>query len=292
MPRLLCFGLLASSLLFGQASVHDLLEKKTLQLIERADVRLDGILGVVAIDLTDGHTISYNGKTIFPQASSIKIPIMIQVMSDIKQGKVSWEKSVAISKADVVDSSTRFEEALKATGQMTVRQLVEAMIEASDNAATNKLIELVGMANVNRTLDGMQLRQTRLRRRMIDIAAATRNEENVSTPLEMASLVAKLYRGEVVDKAASAEMLNILSRVKADMRAAIPANVRVAAKPGELTGVRCETGIIFLDKRPFALSVASAFLANEISPVPEITKILFHHFEMVARSNKYGRSLQ
>ena len=171
MPHLLVFSLLASGVLFGQASVHDLLEKKTLQLIERADVRLDGILGVVAIDLTDGHTISYNGKTIFPQASSIKIPIMIQVMSDIKQGKVSWEKSVAISKADVVDSSRRFEEALKATGQMTVRQLVEAMIEASDNAATNKLIELVGMANVNRTLDGMQLRQTRLRRKMIDIAA-------------------------------------------------------------------------------------------------------------------------
>ena len=292
MPRLLFFSLLASGVLFGQASVIDLLEKKTLQLIERADVRLDGILGVVAIDLTDGHTISYNGKTIFPQASSIKIPIMIQVLSDIKQGIVSWEKSVAISQADVVDSSTRFEEALKATGKMTVRQLVEAMIEASDNAATNKLIELVGMANVNRTLDGMQLRQTRLRRKMIDIAAATRNEENVSTPLEMATLVAKLYRGEVVDKAASAEMLNILSRVKADMRAAIPANVRVAAKPGELTGVRCETGIIFLDKRPFALSVASAFLANETSPVPEITKILFHHFEMEARSNKYGRSLQ
>ena len=202
------------------------------------------------------------------------------------------DQDVPVALKNAVDNSPRFKAAAESTGKMTIRQLIEAMIEVSDNASTNALIELVGIANVNAWLDSVQLKQTRLRRKMIDIAAATRNEENVSTPLEMATLAAKLYRGEVIDKTASAEMIEILSRVKGDIRSSIPESVRVAAKPGELTGVRCETGIVYLDKRPFAISVAGAFLGDKANPVPEAVKIIFHHFELLAKSNRYGRGLQ
>ena len=65
-----------------------------------------------------------------------------------------------------------------------------------------------------------------------------------------------------------------------------------AAKPGELTGVRCETGVVFLPKRPFALSIASTFLDEGRNPVGDVTRILFEHFEKIARSNKYGNKLQ
>ncbi len=292
MYRLLIFACTLAISGFSQTSVQDLLEKRTLKQIEAVASAMDGVLGFAAIDLTTGQTISFNGNIVFPQASSIKIPIMIQVFRDLRLGKLKIDQSITITPAEVVDSSERFETAAKSAGRITVRELVEAMIVASDNAATNKLIQLVGMANVNRSTETLQLRHTRLQRKMIDIAAATRNEENVSTPLEMATLAAKLYRGEVVDKAASGEMLEIMSRVKADMRAAIPSAIRVAAKPGQLTGVLCETGVVYLDKRPFALSVAGTFLALDKSPVPEVTKIIFHHFEMIARSNKFGRGLQ
>ena len=285
--------LLLSADCLGQArQVDGLLEKKTIHALEDLAAKLDGVMGVAAIDLTTGHTISLNGATVFPQASSIKIPIMIQVFRQIGQGKLRMDQEAPVDLKSLVDSSPRFKAAAESTGKMTIRQLIEAMIEVSDNASTNVLFQLVGMANVNAWLDSVQLKQTRLRRKMIDIAAATRNEENVSTPLEMAALAAKLYYGQVIDKAASADMLEILSRVKGDMRAAIPVGVRVAAKPGELTGVRCETGIVYLDKRPFALSVAGAYLGENMNPVPEATVIIFHHFEMLAKSNRYGRSLQ
>ena len=292
MNRLLQLALTLSISAFSQTSVQDLLEKRTLKQIDAVASSLDGVLGFAAIDLTNGHTISLNGNTVFPQASSIKIPIMIQVFRDLRQGKLKMDQAIPIAPAEVVESSQQFENAAKSTGKMTVRELVEAMIIASDNAATNKLIQLVGMANINRSTEALQLRQTRLQRKMIDVAAAARNEENVSTPLEMATLAVKLYRGEVVDKVASAQMLEIMSRVKDDMRAAIPPTIRVAAKPGQLTGVLCETGVVYLDKRPFALSVAGTFLALDKSPVPDVTKIIFHHFEMIARSNKFGRGLQ
>ena len=68
--------------------------------------------------------------------------------------------------------------------------------------------------------------------------------------------------------------------------------VRVAAKPGELNQVKCETGVIFLDRRPFVLSVASTFNGGDHNPLQEMIRIFFHHFEMLNHSNRYGRSLQ
>ena len=277
---------------FPQTSVADLWEQKTLSRLKQFDAQWDGVIGAVAIDLTTGHVINYNGNAVFPQASSIKIPVMIQIFRDVRAGKLQMDQEVAISMNDSVADSKRFDAAAKSAGKMKLRELIEAMIEISDNAATNKLIAMAGMAQVNRTLDEMSLINTRLRRKMIDIAAATRDEENVSTPMDMARLVEMLYRGKVVDEAASKEMLDIMTRSNADMRKAVPAAVRVAAKPGELNQVKCETGVIFLDRRPFVLSVASTFNGGDHNPLQEMIRIFFHHFEMLNHSNRYGRSLQ
>ena len=65
-------------------------------------------------------------------------------------------------------------------------------------------------------------------------------------------------------------------------------NVPVASKPGELTGVRCETGFVLLAGRPFALSVASSFLTEPENPVPAVAKLVYEHFARLARSNRYG----
>ena len=105
---------------------------------------------------------------------------------------------------------------------MTVEDLVTAMIETSDNTATNRLIALVGMERVNAMLDRPGFRQTRLRRIMLDAEAAARNDENVSTPMEMAKLAELIYRGKAVDADSSRRMTEIMNLVSADFRAAIP----------------------------------------------------------------------
>ena len=292
MLRFISFALVFAVCGLAQSSVAELWEQKTLSRLKMLDAQWDGVIGAVAIDLTTGHVINYNGNAVFPQASSIKIPVMIQIFRDVRAGKLQMDQEVAISMSESVADSKRFDAAAKSGGKMRLRELIEAMIEMSDNAATNKLIEMAGMAQVNRTLDEMSLINTRLRRKMIDIAAATRDEENVSTPMDMARLVEMLYRGKVVDETASKEMLDIMTRTNADIRKAVPEAVRVAAKPGELNQVKCETGIIFLDKRPFALSVASTFNGGDRNPLQEMIRIIFHHFEMLNHSNRYGRSLQ
>ena len=292
MTFLYLFSFFLTAALYSQTSVSDLWEQKTLARLKQLDASWDGVLGAAAIDLTSGQVISYNGGAIFPQASSIKIPVMIQVFRDVQTGKLRMDQKVPVNVAESVSESPRFDAAAKTTGEMPLLDLVVAMMELSDNAATNKLINLVGMAQVNRTLDELRFINTRLRRKMIDIAAATRNEENVSTPMDMARLVELLYRGKVVNEAASKQMLAIMSLANADFRKTIRATVRVASKPGSLNQVKCETGIVFLHNRPFALSVASTFNRGESNPLADMIKIFFHHFEMLANSNRYGRSLQ
>ena len=83
-------------------------------------------------------------------------------------------------------------------------------------------------------------------------------------------------------------ILAMMKLVKADFRKAIPAGVEVAAKPGELTGVRCESGVVYLKGRPFALSVMTTYLGKEESPVDAVARIVYEHYERVARGNRYG----
>ena len=270
-------------------TVSELLERKTLARIAAFDQQLDGILGVTAIDLTTGHEFSYHGDAVFPQASSIKIPIMLQMFKAASAGALSLDETVTLQPNEYAGGSGVLQEQLKrGPAQATIRQIITAMMEESDNTATNWCIRKVGMATVNRTLDELGLLQTRLRRIMMDQAAATRDEENVSSPREMARLAMLLYQHKLAGTAETMDMLAIMKLVKAGFRQAIPAAVEVAAKPGELTGVRCETGIVYLKGRPFVLSVMSAYLAKEESPVPAVTRIVFDHFDRLARGNRYG----
>ena len=165
------------------------------------------------------------------------------------------------------------------------------MIIYSDNSATNQCIDLVGMENVNRLLAQFGLRATHLRRKMMDSAAVARGDENVSTPLELARLMEMIYRGTAADAASSKEMLDVLKRVKAGMRAVVPEGIEVAAKPGDLPGVHCEVGTVLLPGRPFVLNVMSAFLDESADPVGPVTAIVLEHFRKIAASNQYGRRL-
>jgi beta-lactamase class A len=270
----------------GAEPVGALLETKLLDRIRAVEAGTDGVVGVAAIDLSTGQPFAYRGDVVFPQASSIKIPIMMQVFEQAAAGRIKLDELVRIDPKEAVQGSGHLRLMLRERAMnATVLELVTAMIETSDNTATNKLISLVGMDRVNAMLDRLGFRQTRLRRVMLDAAAAERNDENVSTPLEMARLAELLYRGKLDG---SNRMIEILKLVRADFRSAVPAAIAVAAKPGELTGVRCETGIVYAKNRPFALSVASTFLTEPQNPVPAIAALVYGHFEKLGRSNQYG----
>jgi len=166
-------------------------------------------------------------------------------------------------------------------------------VSVSDNSATNILIDRVGMDNVNKLLDKLGLKNTRLRRKMMDINAAKEGRENVSTPLEMMALLEMLYRGKILNKAMTEDFFKILSTHKESaLLRGLPDGTKAATKPGALEGVRNDSGIIFAKNRPFILCIMTTYLRNERAgeqAISDITAAAFRQFDRLGRASEYGR---
>jgi beta-lactamase class A len=278
----------------AETAVNHLWELKQYAKIRAVDEGLNGVLGVATIDLNSGRVFVYNGEAQFPTASSIKIPIMIQMFRDARAGKFAWTDQVTLGAKDNVGGSEGpLQEKLnRGAVTLSIRELVEHMIVYSDNSATNRCIDIVGMARVNALLAEFGTRSTHLRRKMMDVVAAAHGNENVSTPLELARVVERLYRGTAADPESCREMLGIMKKVNQWMRPVIPPGIEVASKPGDLDGVRCEVGLVYLPKRPFVVNVMSTYLDENANPVGKVTGIVFEYFSKLAGANEYGRKIQ
>jgi beta-lactamase class A len=289
---ILVFMTLGLASCLGQ-SLESLLWEKLGQRVAAFDKDMDGVLGVAVVDLTTGKRWGYHADTLFTQASLIKVPLLIEVFRLKEAGQLRFDEKVTIRQAEVVGGSGVLRNRLT-NGAVTVpvEEIVREMVASSDNTATNWLIRRVGMANVNKTMRELGFNETKLQRVMIDQAAASRNEENVSTPDEMATMLERIYRGQILSKPACEGMLNYMRLVKDDMRKAVPAEIDVASKPGEVTGVRTETGIVYLKNRPFVLSVMGSYLSEEqvvkSSPVEMVTRIVFAHMSKLDAGNAFG----
>jgi beta-lactamase class A len=180
--------------------------------------------------------------------------------------------------------------------RVTNRDLAQFMIAVSDNAATNVLIDRVGKDNVNAMLRNFGLTKTMLRRKMMDIAAAKRGDENVSTPQEMSRLLEAIYKGKALNKELTDQFVKQLSTLKESyIPRELPIGVQVANKPGSLEGVRTDSGIIFAKNRPFAISVMTAYDCDEGAAeraISEIALEAYRHFEMRGKTTEYGRVLE
>jgi beta-lactamase class A len=133
---------------------------------------------------------------------------------------------------------------------------------------------------------------------MLDLDAARRGNENTSTPREMLMLLEAVRAGKILDALHREEFWRILRLPKdssqSHFRRAVPADVQVANKTGSLDGVRCESGVVELEGRPFILSVMTAYLAGDAegeAAIEEIARIAFHYFSRLAMSSEYGRRL-
>jgi beta-lactamase class A len=149
------------------------------------------------------------------------------------------------------------------------------------------------MENVNALLDSLGLKNTRLRRKMMDLKAASEGRENTSTPSDMMTLLESIYRGKVLNKTLTDDFFNILSiRKNSWIPRDLPESLKVADKDGELEGVRTNSGIIFLEQRPYILCIMTTYLRRERDGEEAIRKIsleAYRMFDRLARASEYGR---
>jgi beta-lactamase class A len=279
----------------------DLFWKKMEARLDEIVERFDGVMAVAIVDLTDDRSILKNADRVFPTASSIKIAILLELYRQEQQarsgtpGKAKLDDAYTFDAKDLVDDSQIMVGLTSGVTRLTNRDLAQFTVAVSDNAAANVLIDRVGMQNVNATLRNLGLTKTMLRRKMMDIAAAKRGEENVSTPKEMTGLLEAIYKGKALDKELNEALLKQLSTKKESyIPRQLPPDVQVANKPGDLDGVRTDSGIVFAKNRAFAISVMTAYdpdgRAAE-SAIAEIALEAFHYFEMRGKTTEYGRVL-
>jgi beta-lactamase class A len=261
--------------------------------IEKIAGSHDGVMGVAIKDLTTGEEILINDQLTFPTGSSIKIPILIELHKQAAEGKYKLTDQRWVERQDKVGGSGVIVNFGDHTSQLSLRDLATLMIVLSDNTATNMLIDQVGMANVNRTLDELGLKQIRLRRKMIDQAASARGDENTATPREAMALMEKLYRGQVVNRQLSDDALKILKiRKSSPIPRLLPDSVEIANKPGNLEGVACDWAVVYVPNRPYAIAVMTNYNGPNSEAaddaIAKVSKLAYDYFTRLSRSTGYG----
>jgi len=272
---------------------EQILWQKLAATVNEVDGKLDGVLAVAILDLSTGQKYLLHADEVMPTASSIKIAILAELSRQAQQSKLKLTDFYTLQQSDLVGGSGITSVFSPGMTRLTLRDVAGLMISVSDNSATNVIIDRVGMENVNALLDSLGLTHTRLRRKMMDLKAASEGRENVANPREMMLLLENLYRGKVLNKQMTEDFFNLLSVHKESyIPHNLPEDVKVANKPGELEGVRNDSGIVFAGKRPYVISVMTTYLRRERDGGEAITKIsdaAYQMFDRLSRSSELGR---
>lgn len=250
---------------------------ETLKLdIEKELAKNEGTFAVAFKDLQTGDTLFINARETFHAASTMKTPVMIEVYKQAHEGVWSLTDSVDVKNEfksivdgslyslDSTDDSER--NLYKQVGKKrTVADLTYDMIIVSSNLATNLVIEYVDARKVTQTMRELGAKDIQVLRGVEDNKAYQQGLNNTTTAFDLMLIFEHLAKGELVSKEACDDMIRILldQKFKEIIPAKLPVEVKVAHKTGSITGVRHDSGIVFLpDGRKYVLVLLSKEMKN------------------------------
>jgi beta-lactamase class A len=250
---------------------------------QQVQARIQGFPGKVTLyakNLQSGASYGVGAENPVRTASTIKLAIMVECFFEAAEGKLQWSEPLKVSAGEKV-SGTGVVQDLSEGDELPIRDMVDLMIVLSDNTATNLILNRIGGDAVNARMAQLGFPQTRVMRKILGdrndlkpfpsgITIEGAKLENKkwgigrSSPREMAAILEKLYRGELVSKAASDEMLAILKRqrdhdgIGRDMK-----DITIASKSGALDHLRSDVGIVYSQHGPIAMAIT-------VEDIPEI----------------------
>jgi len=258
------------------------LDTALLGLLER-QAPANGTVGLVVRNLTTGAEASINADRVFPAASLYKVPIMVEAVRQIRLGRLSSDQQFTVQRAHWVPGSGVLQS--RVGDSIPVRELLRLLIAESDNIAAMMLIDATGLNNINQTMSGLGLAGTRL----LDYRAQGANNgigPYSTSPADMAALMDTIATGRLVDQEASDEALRLLGQKQASdlLGEALPWNVKVAHKWGEIPGARHDAGIIFTPKFQYVLIVMTENVDPRGSPsyIRDLSRTIYDFFEQSA----------
>ena len=286
----------------GQVSATRGVPLTATQLAAKIDAMIDAAPAHVAVDIVmnDGTTLyQREPESLFDAASLYKLGIMVEVYHERDSGLLTFDDPVTLFPGFFYEEDSVYDPSVDVYAQFSVGDLLTSMITSSSNVAAQALLNLVGTDQVNATMAGLGLTNTRILwspvadvaggsgtawvplspvRSTILISSVARSFResttvpavssadgayDVTTAGDMAHLFEQLVAGTVLSPGTSAEMLALLSRQEIDDRipADLPPGTRVAHKTGDLDALLHDAGVIYAPKGPIVV----VLMADEIT---------------------------
>lgn len=240
----------------GELMMDRIRELNVLESIRAQMDEISGHTGFYYKNLTTGMEYGVRAQEAFLAASVIKLPLYLHILRRAEQGTLDMAQTITVTDEDKVPicgALTLF------TGNVTadIRTLCRLMISISDNTATNVLIRLCGINEINEAFRAMGLEKTVLRRRLFDRAASLAGIQNTICPREIGMLLEQLYRNEFGNEKTCTEAIETMNLQQVDhkLNGKLCGSVRIAHKTGEDDDLSNDVGIVFA-KQPFIICFA------------------------------------
>ena len=226
-------------------------------------------VGLAYMDLASRDTLYINPDTSFHAASTMKVPVMIELFRQASNGSFAMNQELLIVNqfASIVDGSAfALDEGSDSdstlyhrVGQrVRIDTLLRHMITRSSNFATNVLIGLVGAQAVTHTMRSLGAQRIQVLRGVEDGKAFDKGLNNTTTARDLAIILRAIEEGRAAPPDATRQMREILlaQEFNEKIPAGVPAGVPVAHKTGEITAHSHDAAIVYpRGKSPYVLVV-------------------------------------
>ncbi|NLG99978.1 MAG: serine hydrolase [Chloroflexi bacterium] len=247
-------------------------------------------MGVAIHHIETGQEVMLNADELFALASVVKVPVLVEAFRQIEENRLRLtDRWTLVQEVKALGSGilTELDNGLP----LTVQDLLVLMIIISDNTATDMLMQRLGIDNIDRNLHALGFENIHTAHTLTEIftdmlPSADPNqdrsklaaweaehgvnkdgwayrmgpENNVGSPRDLTCLMTKIYKGEIISRSACDQMLAILLRQHLNDRIPrfLPLGTKVAHKTGTFSGVRNDSGIIYVnDNSHVAVTILS-----------------------------------
>jgi beta-lactamase class A len=295
MRRLLCIFWLTIAATPARAQTSELSAK-----IGAVIARIPGAGVAVSFrDLATGETLDVGADVDFHAASTMKIPVMLEVLRSVEAGRLSLDQPVLLVNRfhSIVDGSAYALDAgddsdssvyARIGDRVRVRELLERMIVRSSNLATNALIALVGAEQANATAHTLGATHMRVLRGVEDSKAFAAGQNNTTTSADLAALLVGVERGDALSTEHVALMKKILlaQEFNDGIPAGVPHGIPVAHKTGSITATLHDAAIVYPPGRaPYVLVVLTRGIPDERvarAMIVDVSRLVWEHLSAPA----------
>jgi beta-lactamase class A len=250
--------------------------------IEQIASAAKGRVGMQAVVIETGESVSLNSKEHFPMQSVYKLPIAMSVLSQVDAGRLKLEQRVRVEKSDFVREGQRSPVRDKNPNgvELSIGELLRFAVSESDGTASDVLLKLAGGGEaVGKYLSGLNVSEMAVVNSEKEMGQDWETQyRNWASPEGAVTLLRALHEGRALAAQSQALLLKLMTESPTGpkrLKGLLPGGAVVAHKTGtsgtNASGVNAATNDIGIVTLPNGRHVAIAVFVSD-SPADDATR--------------------